>query len=339
MKKIVIYFCCICVVFSLCACTAPTNTTEKPLVALIPNGGNIHDNSYNELVWSGLQSMSDSVSILAVESVEKEEFEQKLTEVVNQNPDLVWITRIDSPQAVADAAYAHPDITFIVLDAEIENMPPNLSAVSFKGWEGAFVAGYIAGKTTQTGRVGFIGGEHISVIEEFEYGFRGGVAYAAKVTSREISVETSYTGTFSNEGNIGKLEAEKQYANGCDIIFQAAGSCGLGVIEAAKEQNLFVIGVDEDQSALAPDNVLTSVTKDAGKAVIIQTGRFLKGEVVGGENYQYGIRENAVGIAKTRDNIGTPVYTEALDIQAQIIDGLIVPPYDAQTYQEFIENL
>src|SRR5262249_19525810 len=140
---------------------------------------------------------------------------------------------------------------------------------------------------------GFVGGMAIPLIKKFEAGYIAGVKTVnAKAADDAKRV---YTGSFDNS-SAGKRAAVDLYGQGVDVVFHAAGADGLGVIQAAKEQNKMAIGVDSDQSHLAPQNVLTSMVKQVDLAIynaaksIVQK-KFAAGDIV------LGLKENGVGMA------------------------------------------
>ncbi|WP_139356812.1 BMP family lipoprotein, partial [Clostridium beijerinckii] len=110
------------------------------------------------------------------------------------------------------------------------------------------------------------------------------------------------------------------------------------VIEAAKEANKFAIGVDRDQAYLAPDNVLTSALKLASVAVENVSKEAMSGNKIGGKTYTYGLKENAVGIPTENKNMDPAVYKATMEVQDKIKNGTIVPPYNEQTYNDFLKK-
>ena len=126
------------------------------------------------------------------------------------------------------------------------------------------------------------------------------------------------------------------YSDGCDIVFHAAGNVGTGVIEAAKDAGKFAIGVDRDQYNLAPDNILTSALKRVDEAVLLVSEEAMNGTVKGGQVLEYGLTENAVGIPTENPNMDPAVYEATMEVQQQIIDGVIEVPYNAETFEAFM---
>jgi basic membrane protein A len=167
--------------------------------------------------------------------------------------------------------------------------------VVFKEEEGSFLVGALAGLVAKE-KVGFVGGMEIPLIKKFEAGFRAGV----KTTNPKAQVLVQYTGTFDNVAH-GKQVGQDLVAKGCEVVFHAAGSDGNGAIQAVKEaheggKRVFAIGVDSDQSHLAPKAMLTSMVKRVDLVVWraakdLEAGAFTAGDVV------LGLKDGAVGFA------------------------------------------
>src|SRR5262249_36162675 len=133
-------------------------------------------------------------------------------------------------------------------------------ALKFREEEGAFLVGALAALVSKSKAIGFVGGMDIPLIHKFEAGYAEG----AKHVCPDCRVLVGYAGVtgdaFKNPTK-GKELAMAQYAAGADIVFHAAGTTGLGVFEAARQEHKLAIGVDADQWSEAPGHILTSMTK------------------------------------------------------------------------------
>ncbi len=108
-------------------------------------------------------------------------------------------------------------------------------------------------------------------------------------------VLVGYTGKFDDPGK-GKELAMTQFSQGADVIYSAAGACGIGAIEAAKEKKFYAIGVDSDQSHLAPNNVAASMIKRVDVGVFKGIEAFVKGKFKAGLTVM-GLAQDGVGVA------------------------------------------
>lgn len=126
------------------------------------------------------------------------------------------------------------------------------------------------------------------------------------------------------------------YQNGADVVFHAAGGVGIGVIEAAKENDKWVIGVDRDQQEEAPDNMLVSTIKGVGDAVKLIIDDYQKGEFKGGETVRFTLADGDAVSIKYADNGLVPddIKEKVEQIKQDIIDGKIEVP---QNEEEAIE--
>ena len=200
------------------------------------------------------------------------------------------------------------------------------------------MVGYIAAAVSKTEKVGFVGGISSEVIDQFQYGYEAGVAYANNMLGKKVQVTSQYAESFSDAAK-GKSIANKMFTDGCDIVYHAAGGTGTGVSEAAKESGKFAIGVDRDQAYLAPENVLTSSLKNVDVAVDLVSRQHIAGREIGGQNMGFGLIDDAVGIPEHHENYSDEIYNAAIEIGEQIKRGAIVPPANKQEFEAYKETL
>lgn len=306
-------------------------------VYMVTDTGGVNDESFNKSAWEdGLKVLEKETGAQVgyIESTQASDYGLNLEKAVDMGCNVVLCSGFALTDASKDAARKNPDSNFVLIDNAGEDSISNLTGVVFRAEESAFIVGYIAGKTTTTNKIGFVGGIDSDVIKQFEYGYRAGADYAAKELGKKISVSVQYAESFSDSAK-GKAIASKMFSNGCDIVFHSAGGAGVGVIEAAKEAGKFAIGVDRDQLYLAPKNVLTSALKNVGHAVKLVVTDFMNGEAKGGETRYYGIKDDCVGIPDNNPNMAPAVHDAAMKIEEKIKNGEIVPPYNESTYKNF----
>ncbi|MFA9375818.1 MAG: BMP family ABC transporter substrate-binding protein [Lachnotalea sp.] len=309
-------------------------------VAMITDTGGIKDQSFNQSAWEGLEKLSEDtgVEVKYIESKQASDFVTNLNNLGDNGANLLWGIGYACADAILEAAGTNPDISYAIVDNSYEETPENVTGVMFRAQEPSFMVGYIAGRTTTTDQVGFIGGIQSGLLDQFQYGYEAGVQYAAKELGKEITVSVQYAESFSDAAK-GKAIAAKMYTDGCDVIYHAAGGTGTGVIEAAQEADKWVIGVDRDQAYLAPDNVLTSALKLVGKAVSDVSQEAIDGKEIGGKTYTFGLKEECVGIPEENPNLADDVYTDTLAIADKIIAGEITPPDSEVAFDQFVSGL
>jgi len=354
MRKILAGVLSFAMVFSLAACggkTASPSASATPSgtasasksfsVAMVTDVGGVNDQSFNQSAWEGLQQFKKdtSANVNYLESKQESDYGPNLDKLVDQKNDLIWGIGFAMADALKSAAQKNPDKTYAIVDNSYgKDTPKNVIGVVFKAQEPSFLVGYIAAKTTKTNKVGFVGGIKGDVIDQFEYGYRAGVAYAAKELKKDITVEVQYANSFTDSA-AGKAITASMYAKGCDIVFHAAGGVGIGVIEAAKEANKFAIGVDRDQAYLAPKNVLTSALKLVGKAMTIVSKEVKDGQKLGGTTQTFGIKDGAAGIPEKNPNVSEDVLKATSTVQKDIVDGKIVVPANKDAFDNYVKTL
>ena len=309
-------------------------------IAMITDTGGINDQSFNQSAWEGLQQLNadTGAEVAYIESKQSGDFTTNFETLIDNGNTLCWGIGYACADAVIEAAQGNPGINFACVDNAFTDSPDNVTGVVFRAEESSFMVGYIAAAVTTTDKVGFVGGIKSEVIEQFEYGYMGGVEYANRVLGKNVTVTSQYAESFSDAAK-GKSIANKMFTDGCDIVYHAAGGTGTGVIEAAKEAGKFAIGVDRDQAYLAPDNVLTSSLKNVDVAVDIVSKRHILGRKIGGKTVSFGLTEDAVGIPAHHENYSDEIYNAAIEIGEKIKKGEIDPPASARELEKYKEAL
>ncbi len=318
----------------------PGNSSYK--VAMVTDTAGINDQSFNQAAWEGLTMLNAdtgaNVKYLGIKN--DSDYTNCLESLIGEDYSFIWGIGYESADAVKAEALKHPDVKFAVIDYAFDETVDNLTGVTFRAEEPSFMAGYIAVAVSEKNRIGFIGGSGGDTIDAFQYGYLAGATYANKELSKDVTIDVSYAGSFTDHEK-GYALAKEMYDNGVDVIFHAAGATGTGVIEAAKEagKGYYVIGVDRDQSYLAPENVLTSVIKNISIAIENVSVQYMLNDNINGINLDFGLSEHAVGISSVHDNFSQDVYDRALEIGKDIASGILTVPKDQSQYDEFITGL
>lgn len=225
---------------------------------------------------------------------------------------------------VLNIAERYPNTHFTVIDGLVPPLYHNVQSILFKDHEGAFLVGYIAGKTAKSGRIGFIGGMDIPIIRNFSGGFAQGVHYANPKAEIETAVIGTTADAWSNPDAAHSI-AMNQFSNGVDVIFTAAGGSGVGALKAASEANKLAIGVDTNQNGLFPTHVLTSMVKRVDVVVYDALKNSHDGKWNPGIKY-LGISEGALDYAideNNRDLLSPRLIDSVAATKERIINGVI----------------
>ena len=294
MKKIILF--CLILAFTIsCGNEKKEENADDGNSALkvaYVTAGAMGDNGFTDSAVRGMKRIEKDfgAEIAIIEnSFDPSKYAQSLEACFQWNPDVVFADAYGFESLYAQYADQYPDIKIINLDFVVTNKKETVSSVTFINEYGAFLAGVLAAKVTTSEleysdtnkKVGFVGGNDIAVIRGFLHGFEQGIAYV----DPSIEVLVNYVGDFFDPLR-GKQAAKQLYSQGADIIFQAAGTSGSGVLEAAAEENKYVIGVDANQNGLYPGYVVSSVVKDLDGAVYKTFKMILDGTYKNNTHYE-----------------------------------------------------
>ncbi len=308
-------------------------TTDEFSLGMITDEGGVDDRSFNQSAWEGMQAWAEEAgfsddAVNYYQSDDPSQFVQNLNTAVQDGYDIIYGVGFQLKDAVSDVAGQNPDQHFGIVDEVIE--ADNVVSLNFEDNQAAYLAGVAAANTTQTDKVGFIGGVAGPVIDKFEAGFVEGV----ESVDPNIEIDIQYAESFSDAA-IGQQIAAGMYSSGADIIYHASGAVGNGVfteatnrMESGSENQLWVIGVDRDQAELGEweegNLTLTSTLKQVGTAIQLATERAREEGFPGGENIIYGLEDDGVGI--TEGNMPDEAWTAVEEARQAIIDGEIEVP-------------
>ena len=323
------------------ASSSPTTKKEGvPKIILVTDIGTVHDQSFNELSWSGLVTLNGKYGwdVSYIDSVDEPDYKTRLDQAVADGADLIWGVGFLMGDAVREAAQEYPDVPFGIIDVAYDDPLPNLTGITFRQEECSFAVGYIAARTTKSNKVGFVGGVDSTQMQLFEQGYYAGIEYANKEQGLSVTYQGEWSGSFTDDA-LGQSMAYDMITDGCDVIYHAAGVVGLGVIRACSEAGVWAIGVDQDQSYLAPGTVITSALKRVDQAIAHTTERIISGELKGGSNIVLGATEEAVGFVSSHDLLPDDLNNDALQVMEKIKAGEIIVPCTADELKAYVASL
>ncbi len=315
---------------SLCMEPAPGVETR---IGLVFDVGGLGDKSFNDAAYRGLQRANRELGIgyCYIEPGDGSDRESALRQFASRGFDLVIGVGFIFTDDVTKLAREFPETEFAGIDysvtPETPPLPPNLVGLRFREQEGSFLVGAIAGMTTKTHKVGFVGGMKNPLIRKFEAGYVAGVKHVCP----DCQVQSTYAGNTPQafaDPTMGAELAMTQYGQGVDIIYHASGKTGGGVFSAASKLGKLAIGVDSDQFHEAPCCVLTSMVKRVDLAVFRVAREVLEGRFRGGIR-ELGLAEDGVAFVDDENNahlLTREVAARARELAQQIIDGEIEVP-------------
>ena len=307
------------------ASTPPTTTAAAVFkVGLSTDIGGLNDRSFNHLAYAGLLKAAKDLGVQTrvVQSASPADYIPNLSKLAQQGYNLVigvGFTEIDAVKAVAKQ---FPKTHFAIVDVSNadEGGLKNVQGLLFKEQEAGYLAGYAAGLAAkQRGGhvVSSVGGEKQPPVDRYIAGFQAG----AKAADPGIQTLNGYSQDFENQAKC-KEVALNQIAAGSVVVFQVAGGCGLGALDAAKENNVWGVGVDADQGYLGT-YVLTSALKRVDTAVYDSIRDAKAGKFMGGTDSVYGLDIGGVGIGKFSSKTPAGIAAKVAQIKQEIVSGKI----------------
>ena len=295
---------------------------KKVHVGIVFDSGGKDDRSFNAAAWKGVRRAAKDFPIVLrdAEPGDPASLEPAMRAFAEVGYDLVIGIGFAQTPIVESVAKDYPKVNFAIVDG-VSDLP-NVASLVFKEHEGSYLVGMIAARKSKTGVLGFVGGMDVPLIHRFEVGYEEG----ARAVDPKIRIIQNYVGVteaaWNNPGK-GKELALAQYGKGADVIFAAAGNSGLGVFDAAEQQDKLVIGVDSNQNWVKPGHVLTSMVKRVDNAVYTIIGDLVNHRFHGGIHV-YGLPDGGVGYAMDQYNaklVPPDVLREVEAAKARIIRG------------------
>ena len=318
--------------------SADSNTAESGSAAvdasdlkigLVTDVGGVNDGSFNQTAWEGMERAAKELGVTVnyLESSTDADYAPNLETFADEEYDLIISIGYMLADATRTAAEQNPDIKFAIVDDATIDLP-NVTCLMFRAEQASYLAGFVAGKTTKTNNIGYVAGMANETMNQFGYGYCAGAIDA----NPDITVQQMNANSFADSAT-GKSMANAEITNGADIVFQAAGATGLGVIEACQEAGVYAIGVDSDQSSIAPNTVLTSAMKRVDNAVYEAVQELIDGTLEGGVK-TFDLAAGGVDIAPSQDLISEDVIAAVDEVKEKIISGDVVVPDNKASFEE-----
>jgi basic membrane protein A and related proteins len=321
---------------------APGETTAEAIsVGMVSDTGGLDDRGFNEFSINGFERAQTELGVdgRVYTSESSDDYLPNLTAAVDDGHDLVVAIGFLIQPSVVEVGTEATDVSFAGVDqfyveGETEDKcaelakegqycaVPNVLGLQFPSEEAGYLAGVVAAMMTETNTVSTVGGIKIPPVDNWIAGFR----QAVKDTNPDIKLLSAYSQDFVDQAKCKEIALD-QIAQGSDIVFQVAGQCGLGALDAACQEGVMAIGVDADQS-FAGDCVITSALKPLELAVFETIKSVQEGTFEGGTNRFFGIEEfpDSELLAPYSDAVPQEVQDAVEEAKQKLISGEIDPP-------------
>ena len=299
-------------------------------IGMVTDVGGVNDGSFNQSAWEGLQRAGEAFGceVKYIESKGDADYVPNIESFLDEDYDLIVCVGYMMADAVRDAAELYPDQKFAIIDDASNADLDNVTCMMFEQEQASYLVGLAAGYTTESNVVGFVVGQANETMNSFGYGYLAGV-----LDANPDATILQYNANSFGDASAGKTAVNTMVTKGADVVFHAAGGTGLGVIDGCKENGIWAIGVDSDQSSLAPETILTSALKRVDNACYDATKKAILGTLEGGVA-TYDLAAGGVDIAPTTDNLSKDVLEKIEDAKKDIIAGDLVVPKNQEEFEE-----
>ena len=329
MKKILAMILALVMCFSLVACGGGNDDAAnddaqandgavKIKIGMVTDTGGINDQSFNQSTWEGLSALpTDEFEIAHLVSKTDADYDTNIQTFIDDGYDLILCTGFKLAEATKKAAEANPDQKFAIIDDASIDLP-NVACLMFAQEQASYLVGIVAGMASESGVVGYVQGMVSENMNLFGIGFIEGV----------LSVNPEATVLQYNANSFGDVAAgsaavKNFVTQGADVVYHAAGGTGAGVITGCQENGIYAIGVDADQSYLAPETVITSAMKRVDIAAQDISKAVKEGTFKGGIT-MYDINNGGVDVAPTQDLLTEDMIAAVEAAKADLQSGAIV---------------
>jgi basic membrane protein A len=318
------------------AATAGPSRYEKPAakhatfkVGLVTDIGGLNDRGFNHLAYVGLLRAKAKLGVQTrvLTSSSNADYIPNLSQLAQQHYDLIIAVGFLMTDAVNTVAQKFPNLKFAGVDESINDLPDkpsNFTGIKFKEQEAGYLVGYLAGleEKRRPGADGAstVGGQKIPPVDRYIAGFQAG----AKKADPKIKLQNGYSQNFVDQALCKEL-ALNQIAAGSHVIFQVAGGCGLGALDAAKTKKVWGIGVDADQSSQG-SQMLTSATKKVDIGVFLTAQKAKKNLLPPQKDVTYGLAQGGVGLGKISSKVPKSEIAKVNAVAKLILKGKIKIP-------------
>jgi basic membrane protein A len=304
-----------------------TATPEKKAikVGLVTDIGGLNDRSFNQLANEGLERAKSELGVdgKVLTSKSNADYVPNLSSLAQQRYDLVIGVGFLMSDAMDTVATKFPNTNFAIIDfsqAALKHKPANVRGLLFKEQEVGYLAGYLSGLVVKNKGgdqvISSVGGQKIPPVDHYIAGYQAG----AKAANSKIKTLNDYSQDFVDQAKCKEI-ALNHIAEGAQVVFQVAGQCGLGALDAAKEKGVLGIGVDADQGYLG-DHILTSAQKKVDVSVFETAKAVQDGTFKGGEDQIFDLKSDGVGLGKINAD-GQKFADKVEEVKQKIISGEI----------------
>jgi basic membrane protein A and related proteins len=271
-----------------------------------------HDNARKALE----KEFGDKIVTSFVEKVpEAADAERVFRDMVGQGNKLIFGTTFGYMEPMLKVAADSKDVKFE--QATGYKQSENMRTYDSRTYEGAYMAGVIAGGMTKSNTLGVVGSIPIpEVIRNINSFTMGAQSVNPKIKTKVVWVNEWFNPPKETEA------AQSLINQGADVLFQNTDSSA--VLQTAGKNKKLAFGWDSDMTAYSPEAHLGSAIINWAPYYIKATREALEGKWTGGGNTWWGVKEGAIDMVSISDKVPAELKTKVETIKAGLKDGSFV---------------
>ncbi len=304
--------------------SAASTKASSFTLGVVADTGGLNDHGFNHLAYEGMLEAEKTLGVKGqvLQATSSADYVPYLEKEAEHGDNLVVAVGFDFIDALGQVAKQFPKTKFAIIDTPanaIAGKPKNVEGLTFLSQQSGYLVGYLSGlisKAKGWTTVSSVGGQDIPSVTSYIAGFQAG----GKAADPSLKFLNAFSNNFSDQSDCETI-ANNQISQGSKIVFQVAGGCGLGALQAAKQKGVYGIGVDADQGYLG-SYILTSALKKVNVAVEQAAASLLKGKFDAGGDLVYSVANNGTGYGSL-DALAKPYASKLATVLAEIKSGKI----------------
>ncbi len=320
----------------------PTPSHPAIKVALVTDIGGLNDRSFNQLAYAGYKKAEAQYGFTekVIQTQSQNDYVKNLT-LAAQSADLVIAVGFLMQVPLDQVAKTYASKKFAIVDGCATltiggncDPLPNVAQLFFKEQEAGCLVGAVAGQMELDGKakipkllgkstIGAVGGIEVPAVDRYIAGYK----FCAKKVDPSVKVYVNFSQSFTDTAKCKDVALSQINQHQADIIFQVAGGCGVGALDAADSKGVFGIGVDADQGYLH-SSIITSAIKRVDSAVYdivkdVEDGTYANFVA---NPTKFDLAHDGVGYATPSSDVPDDAKMTALSYKQQILAGTLTPP-------------
>jgi basic membrane protein A len=317
------------------AAGSASSAQDQFLAGVVSDVGRFNDKGFNQLSLKGCKSGARKAkgTCRALESRSTGDYIPNFARLQRDGADISVATGFLLAEGTATVAKRFPQGRFAIVDYSVKGAPfanakgkplfKNVVGLTFATNENSYMIGCLAAQMARrdgSNIISAVGGIKIPTVDIFIAAYRAGARKCVPGTQTLVD----YSQDFVDQAKCKELGLN-QLDRGSKVVFAVAGGCGLGALDAAKEQNAWGVGVDLDQGFLGP-HIITSAVKRVDLSVerVILSAK--NGTYKGGVDFVFNLKNNGVAIGKISPRVPKAFVARMNALKPQILSGKIKPP-------------